>query len=272
MNNFFLFKDALNTSTLAEFEMGIQKLNAVVAKQNQRTDIFLRYENFWTQNSSHGFFYDIPAKLTNEYIGLSVKLFNSFTSIPFDITNEIDFDTLYNNDCNGFTGFNFFATSIPSNRQINDLNTFNQFKFSCANQIAFTSIQSYWDNKETLFPNLVFCDRVWAQIENLSVNDDRFFLMHEKLKRLNIYVGQWKTGNFDYKNLGLDNSPDTPTRIASTINLRTFNCPNIGNRVFSLHIKWSYGREFFRLYYYPNDGDKKVYIGYIGNKTDIGFA
>jgi hypothetical protein len=60
-------------------------------------------------------------KLNNEYIGLSVKLFNSFTPIPIDIPNEADFDILYNNDCNGFKGFNFSATTIPANRQITDL-------------------------------------------------------------------------------------------------------------------------------------------------------
>lgn len=271
MNNFFLFIDALNTSTLGDFENGIESLNEVVTQKNNRSNVFIRFEDFWLQNSAHGFLYDIPAKLSSEYIGLSVKLFNSFTPIPFDITNETDFDILYNNDCNGFKGFNFSRTGIPANRQITNLSSFNQFQLHCANQIAYNSIQSFWDNKEVLYPNLVFCDSVWSQIEHLSVNDDRFNLINEKLKRLNTFTGTWTAGGFNYKNLGLDNSPDTPTRIASTLALRTFCCPEIGDRVFSLHIKWSFGREFFRMYYYPNEVNHKVYIGYVGPKDDIGF-
>jgi len=271
MNNFFLFKDALNTATLGDFEKGIESLNEVVAKRNDRIDILIRYEDFWMQNSAHGLFYEIPQKLSNEYVGLSVKLFNSFASIPIDIPNESDLDILYNNDCNGFKGFNFSSTTIPTNRQVTDLISFNQFNLNCANQNAYNSIQTFWDNKEILFPNLVFCDRVWQQIEHLSVNDDRFDLIDKKLKRLNAFTGSWTAGVFNYKNLGLDNSPDTPARIASTLGLRTFNCPAIGNKVFSFHIKWSFGREFFRMYYYSNETNHKVYIGYIGPKDDIGF-
>jgi hypothetical protein len=271
MNNFFLFKDALNTATFGEFENGIMSLNEVVANRNARTDSLIRFEDFWMQSCNHGLLYEIPQKLSNEYIGLSVKLFNSFVPIPIDILNEVDFDVLYNDDCNGLKGFNFSATAIPINRQVIDLTTFNQFKLNCANQNAYNSIQSFWDSKEILFPNLIFCDRVWQQIEHLSVNDDRFGLINEKLKRLNTFTGTWTQGPFDYKNLGLDNSPDTPTRIANTLALRTFNCPKIGNRIFSLHIKWSFGREFFRMYYYPNDENHKVYIGYVGPKDDIGF-
>jgi hypothetical protein len=271
MNNFYLLKDALNSPSLAEFENGVKSLNEVVANRNQAMDMLIRYENFWQQDSAHGFFYEIPSKLNKEYIGLSVKLFNSFAPIPFDINNETDIDTLYNNDCNGFAGFDFGPTVIHAGRQIVDLVSLNQFKVNCATQNAYTSIQEFWDNRHILFGNLIFCDRVWSQIQHLSVSDDRFKLINEKLKRLNAFTGNWKEGNFDRKNLGLDNSPDTPTRIASTLALRTFDCPNIGNNVFSLHIKWSFGREFFRLYYYPHDNNRKVYIGYIGPKDDIGF-
>lgn len=271
MNNFYLFKNALNTHNLAEFEKGIESLNEVVANRNNRIDTLIRYEDFWTQTINHGVLYDVPAKLKNEYIGLSVKLFNSFSPIPFDIANEIEFDILYNDDCNGFAGFDFSKTAIPGNRQVIDLITFNQFKLRCSHEIGFNSIQNFWDNKEILFPHIVFCERVWDQIQHLSVTDDRFLLIREKLKKLDKFTGTWKTGAFNFKSLGLNNSPDTPNRIAKTVKLRTFNCPSIGDQVFSLHIKWSFGREFFRMYYFPNEGDRKVYIGYIGPKDDIGF-
>jgi hypothetical protein len=70
MNNFFLFRPALNTATLAEFEIGIKLLNEVVANSIARTDSLFRYEKFWDQNSKHGFFHEIPYKLSKEYINL----------------------------------------------------------------------------------------------------------------------------------------------------------------------------------------------------------
>lgn len=272
MNNFFLFKDALNTATLGDFENGIKSLNDVVAKRNTQTDNLIRYEDFWMQSCIHGAFYELPLRLSNEYKGLIVKLIRSFSPIPFDIPNEVDFDILYNNNCNGFKGFDFKPTAIPQNRQITDLVSFNRFKLNCANQVAYNSIQNYWDKRDILFPNLIFCERVWEQIRHLSVTDDRFRLIDQKLKRLNLFTGTWKHGNFDYASLGLDNSPDTPTRIANTLALRTFNCPGIGDCVFSLHIKWYFGGEPFRLYYFPNDANRKVYVGYIGPKDGIGFS
>ena len=271
MNNFFLFKDALDIPTLADFEKAIKSLNEAVISRDKSYDNLIRYENFWAQKSIHGLFYEIPQKLNKEYIGLCFKLFNSFTSIPIDIPNETDFDVLFNGDCNGFAGFDFSTTTIPATRQVTNLTSFNAFKLTCANQNAYNSIQDFWDNKEVIFPNLVFCERVFEQISHLSITDDRFKLINEKLKRLNYFTSTWKTGVFNYKNLGLDNSPDTPTRIASTLALRTFNCPQVGNKVFSLHVKWSFGREFFRIYYFPNEANHKVYIGYIGPKDDIGF-
>ena len=100
---------------------------------------------------------------------------------------------------------------------------------------------------------------------------NRFKLIDEKLKVLDKFTNLWKQGAFQYKNLGLDNSPDTPKRVKDTLTLRTFTCPNIGNQVFNLHIKWYFGSEPFRLYYYPSNSDYKVYVGYIGAKSEIGF-
>jgi hypothetical protein len=271
MNNFFLLHEALNPPALLDFENGVRNLTTIVANKNNHTDTFLRLDDFWNYQTIHGFCYEMPTKLSKELIGLSIKLFNSFNSIPIYIPNETDFDTLYENDCNGFTGIDFLPTAIPVDRQITDLSSFNTFRQACAVEIAYDSIQNVWENRAILFPNLIFCDRIWEQIEHLSVHDDRFKLINEKLKRLNAFTGKWVAGVFDFKNLGLENSPDTPTRVANTLALRTFNCPAIGERVFNLHIKWSYGREFFRLYYFPNENNHKVYVGYIGPKDEIGF-
>lgn len=271
MNNFFLLHEALNCASISDFENGIQELTIAVASKNKENDNLIRHSEFWNYQTVHGYCYDLPNMLNKEFIGLTYKLFDSFKPIEAYIPDEATFDSIYLNECNGFKGFDFSNTSINKSKQIIDLYTFNQFKANCNVQNAFNSIQNFWNARTILFPSLVFCDSVWNQIEHLSVHDDRFKLINEKLKRLNQFTKNWNAGVFDFKKLGLENSPDTPKRIADTIMLRTFDCPGIGGQVFSLHIKWSFGKEPFRLYYYPYEVDHKVYIGFIGPKDEIGF-
>jgi len=83
---------------------------------------------------------------------------------------------------------------------------FDQFKNNCITLNAYNSIANFWAARQVLFPNLIFCERVFQQ-------------------RLDQFAGKWNNGVFDFKNLGLDCSPDTPNRIANTLALRTFDCP-----------------------------------------------
>jgi hypothetical protein len=122
-----------------------------------------------------------------------------------------------------------------------------------------------------LFSNLIFCNNVKEQITSFPITDDRFTLIDEKLKVLNNFTGRWMAGAFDLKNLGMDSSPDTPTRINNTLKFRTFHCPGLGDRVFSYHSKWYVGNEPFRLYFFPESSNRKVYVGYIGEKEVVGF-
>ena len=272
MNNFFLLSEAMDTPTVLAFENGIVGLNSVLGLKTDMRDNFFRGEDFWEYQTTHGAMYEFTfGIIRTELQTLIIKIFDSFNSSPIYFSNEADFDTIYPDDCNGFVGIDFNKTTIAASRQIIDDVSFSTFVNNCAITNAHNSIQNFWDDREKLFPNLVFCDKVWRQIQHLSVEDDRFKLMDEKLKVLDRFVNTWKTGNFEYKNLGLDNSPDTPKRVRDTLALRTFTCPDIGNKVFILHVKWYFGSEPFRLYYYPSNIDYKVYVGYIGAKSEIGF-
>ncbi len=133
------------------------------------------------------------------------------------------------------------------------------------------SIPEFWKRKEELFPSLVFCESVKKQIEFFSANDDRFKLILNKLDRLNSFTNSWIDGEFDSKQIGLDLSPDTKHRKESSIDKRTFDCPGLGYKVFDFHIKWSFGRQAFRLYFYPDKNSRRVFIGYIGDKSGIGY-
>ncbi len=272
MNNFFLLNETLNTITIVEFENGISNLNSILSVKNDETDLLMMHHSIWEHNNGHGllidFYFSIVSKETQRLVP---KIFESMNDYQNYISNEIQFDGFFPNDCNGFTGIEFSSTVILPSRQVIDSISFNRFKNQCVTAQAYNSIQDFWNSKSVLFPDLVFCDRVWEQIQHLSMDDDRFKLINGKLKRLNDFTNKWRTGVFDYKNCGLDCSPDTPTRVANTLSLRTFLCPAIGNKVFSLHVKWYFGSEPFRLYFYPEAGVHKVYVGYIGAKDEIGF-
>jgi len=272
MNNFFLFNESLNTDSVVELENGIKDLTEVLVLKQPNRDIFMRDEHFWDYETCHGFAYEFTYSIIDkELYPLTIKLFDSYTKSPIYISNEKDFDILFDNDCNGFQGINFSKTGIQQGRQIVDPTTFNQFVLNCKVKKAYDSVKDFWDTREVLFPNLIFCNEVKEQISSFSITDDRFKLIDDKLKLLNNFTGKWTEGAFNLKNLGLDSSPDTPTRINSTLKFRTFLCPGLGNRVFSYHSKWYVGNEPFRLYFFPESSNRKVYVGYIGGKEGIGF-
>ena len=270
--NFFLLNESLNAGSIHELESGISNLNDILALKNIETDSFLKHDSIWLYNNGFGRVIDFYFTIVSLEIRRLVPIvFETFVDTPINIINEAIFDGNYPNDCNGFPGIDFRGLPISVPRQILSENSFKLFKSRCVIGIAYNSIQDFWDNRLILFPNLVFCDSIWGQIQMLSINDDRFKLIDAKLKKLNAFTGTWNERAFDYTRLGLDNSPDTPKRVNNTLALRTFNCPEIGERVFSLHIKWSFGRQFFRMYYFPEESNHKVYIGYIGPKDEIGF-
>ncbi len=275
MNNFFLLNEAIKTTTVEDIEDSIGSLNSLLLLKVSNRDFFLRGSDFWNFKTSHGYIYEFTySVISPNYQRILPKLFDSgFSESPVYFSNKEDFDFSYPNDCNGFLGVDFSSVQIDANIQVFNESTFQKFIDNCLSKNTFNSVQNFWAKKEELFSNLVFCDRVLSQISNMSINDDRFKLINEKLKVLDRFTENWKKnkGVFEYKNLGLDNSPDTPSRVKATLVQRTFVCPNIGSKVFSLHIKWYFGSEVFRLYYYPSDTDFKVYVGYIGDKSGIGF-
>jgi len=272
MNNFYLLNEALSASSISELENGILSLNDISIQRNALTDALMKHESIWEYNIQFGrmveLYYSIVSK---ELQRLVPKVFESFQNYPEYLSNEIEFDLRFPDECNGFVGVNFQSTTIPISRQITDVKSFNLFKVNCVKDNAYNSFDNFWESREILFPNLIFCNNVHQQISHFSLNDDRFKLINDKLKKLDGFAGKWNNGTFEFNKMGLDCSPDTPSRIANTLSFRTFRCPDDLERIFSLHIKWYFGGEPFRLYFYPDPNTIKVYIGYIGPKDDIGF-
>lgn len=272
MNNFYLLNEALVASTISELENGILSFNDILIRRNALTDVLMKHESIWEYDIHFGkvvdLFYSI---VSSELQRLVPKVFESFHNHPKYLSTEMEFDLQFPDDCNGYVGINFQPTAIQISRQVTDVKSFEIFKINCVIENAFNSFDDFWTSKEIIFPNLSFCENVYQQIAQFSLGDDRFKLIKDKLKKLDEFAGKWKSGPFEFNKMGLDCSPDTPSRISSTLSLRTFRCADDLERVFSLHIKWYFGGEPFRLYFFPHAETNKVFIGYIGPKDDIGF-
>lgn len=263
MNNFFLLNEAVNLNDYKQFKEGIAELIAIEKEDN---DTFLKHNSIWEIPVITNNLFSIRGQEENAIILFieQIKTINGY------LNNQCDFDSTYADCCNAFLGIDFTKTAINNNERITNYYQFKKYKY---NHIG--TIDQFWKEKnhKHLYPNLVFCANVFEQISHLSPKDERFFLIKEKLLVLDNATKNWEQGYFDIKSLGLDCSPDTPDRIKKTLSKRTFHCPEIGDRVFSLHIKWYFGKEPFRLYFYPHNNETKniIYVGYIGNKVDIGF-
>lgn len=265
MFNFFLLNEAIDLEDLNTFKNGFQEL-ITIKSITSKEDNLLKHASIWTLNIWPVFYVD-----NSQYVSVISKFVEQLNNNSDYLNDESTFDSLFPKMCNSFLGIDFSKTTILSSKWIKCKTTFEKFKKDCATAKAYLSINNFWEYREIIFPNLVFCEKVFDQIKHLSINDDRFKLIDEKLKKLNEFTGNWNSSTFDFKSIGLDCSPDTPKRIKDTLSLRTFLCPIIGDKVFSYHIKWSFGSEPFRLYFYPETSNYKVYVGYIGAKDEIGF-
>lgn len=61
--------------------------------------------------------------------------------------------------------------------------------------------------------------------------------------------------------VNLNISPESDSTLKKFGAQRMFSIPGIGKRLFSLHIKMGDG---LRNYFFPDNSNRKVYIGYIG--------
>ncbi|ABZ98613.1 Hypothetical protein LEPBI_I2529 [Leptospira biflexa serovar Patoc strain 'Patoc 1 (Paris)'] len=167
---------------------------------------------------------------------------------------------------------------VASNETIQNIyspNSIQQFdietKIYLALKKEIESMEYFIHKISKFFPQLFFCENAKEQLSRISVGDMRFNNLLKKLIRLNAKVSSWLDGWFDFKNLGIECSPDSPERIRKTLDKRSFLCPDGIIRVFSYHLKWSIGKDEVRLYFFPDPENRKIYIGYIGNKSGMGF-
>lgn len=125
-----------------------------------------------------------------------------------------------------------------------------------------------WNEKEELFPNLIFCDRVKNYFEQLESTHREYKSVLTILNGINICFENKNLQANDYHNK-LNNLPSKYSTESQTrktnpnLNFR-FICPDGEYRDFFEHYRYTPGAG--RIHFYPDYANKKCYIGYIGTK------
>jgi hypothetical protein len=120
-----------------------------------------------------------------------------------------------------------------------------------------------WEQKEELFPNLLFCECVEKQLLDIKESNPLFKQIIKRLFELEEQTQKWTDGNFDINLLPSKVTPESDTRLKKFQQQLTFQCPDGIYRLFDLHLRMTPGAN--RLYFYPIEPQKLI-IGYIGLK------
>ncbi|KJR40046.1 hypothetical protein MCHI_004052 [Candidatus Magnetoovum chiemensis] len=121
-----------------------------------------------------------------------------------------------------------------------------------------------WLKKGDIFPHLLFCENVKKQIDGLNKNQPQFIQIKERLSELEMYCADWKSSVFDSKAMPTKTTPESETRINELGDKLKFQCPNGEKKLFSWHLRYTPGKG--RVHICPDDKNRIIYIGYIGEK------
>ena len=118
-----------------------------------------------------------------------------------------------------------------------------------------------WNRKDELFPNLIFCEAVREQLQNLGAKHPMLHHVKNKLSEIEDYCKSWTDEAFDPKSLK-NVSVESPVTLQNPTysKERTFLCPDGKKQVFSWHAKLSFD---WRIYFLPNE-QRRMIIGYVG--------
>jgi hypothetical protein len=127
-----------------------------------------------------------------------------------------------------------------------------------------SSGQDLWEQREKLFPNLIFCENVKDQ---LYKDPEKFHIVQilSKLQKIQEYFEHYD-GQYNRKVLGLDARSESETvRTNNSLkNMRKFIKPNGEKEYFFEHIGFSGKFSAGRIHFLPDDSIRKCFIGYIG--------
>ncbi|MCH2049331.1 MAG: hypothetical protein MK289_12830 [Trichodesmium sp. ALOHA_ZT_67] len=121
-----------------------------------------------------------------------------------------------------------------------------------------------WERRQEFFPNLIFCEQVEQQLQQLKSGDLILQQIKKRLLDLEKYCKLWKNGAFNPNILPSKTTPESDSRIQKFRQELTIKCPDTKERLFSWHLRMTPGA--WRLYFSEELGPGKIIIGYIGTK------
>ena len=128
---------------------------------------------------------------------------------------------------------------------------------------AIKNGKDLWEQRENIFPHLVFCNDVEKQLTTLSMNDENLANSVRKLLILNEYLANLQGNECNYAKAGLTVTGESKSTLNNSKlwSERTFLCSDGERRFFELHIKLT---NWWRIYIYQIPNENKHWIGYIG--------
>jgi hypothetical protein len=121
-----------------------------------------------------------------------------------------------------------------------------------------------WEKRAEFFPSLVLCGDVKGQLKKAGMSGYLTQII-DRLRTLDAFAAEWKTGAFNLDLLNahtnLRVSGESPSTMRLHSGQRTFKLPDGRRERFELHVKTG----DLRFHFYPDNQERKVYVGYIGS-------
>jgi hypothetical protein len=119
-----------------------------------------------------------------------------------------------------------------------------------------------WENRNTLWPSIVFSDSLRRVIESFGSTDRQFALILRHLDALNAQSARWASGHFSLSDVPWSQESNATMNNDRYREMRTILFPDGNYRVCAYHTKmYEYNA---RIYFFPDVVARKAYIGYIG--------
>ncbi len=253
MSHFFLLNETLDTVDFQLFKSGMIKLIEI---DKDEQDIFLKHDSLYNLRIIQNELYQ---NFGQEEQAIYIFMEQLQISLAYCEDEEM-LDTNYPDTSNAFLGIEFSHTAINAKRQITDSISYHTFRQGVVWDFSF---RTFWEKRNDLFPDLIFCGAVEAQIA--TIGDSTIFNQAiDRLTALDSVAKNWSSGNFSYKKINRDYplriSPESDQTLKRYSNERTFSLPDGRREVFDLHVKTG----VLRFHFYPDNQIKKIYVGYIG--------
>jgi hypothetical protein len=121
-----------------------------------------------------------------------------------------------------------------------------------------------WEQRDSLFPSLDFCESAEEQIKSLNGGGPGFRPAARGLQDLQNYCSSWTAGGFDIHALN-NASGESKSTIEQYSAERTFRCPDGVRRLFEWHLK----RGDTRIHFRELPEQNRILVGYVGGHLKI---